>query len=462
MARFEHETTLAHPREDVFAWHERPGALTRLTSPSLGRVESEPTNGVRDGSTSTLRMSIPGTVGALGLRWRARHCGYQRPDRFEDVMESGPMHSWHHRHLFSDATDGGTVIRDVIDFQLPFPAIGPAARLGERVAIGMLSSAWAYRDRQLAFDLDFHAAHTETRTIAVTGASGLVGTQLVAFLGGGGHDVRVMTRGEASGDDIHWDPAGGELDAEVLRDVDVVIHLAGEPVAGRFTDEHKEKVLASRRDSTRLLATTLAKLADDGRPRALICASAAGYYGPDRGDEWLTEDMPPGEGFLAEVCRVWEAECEPARQAGVRVVNVRTGIVQSAGGGQLALQAPFFRVGAGGPLGKGDQWMPWIAIDDLVGLFAHAALSDELSGPVNGCAPGIVRNEEYAEVLGKVLRRPSAIRVPRVGPQVLFGKEGTDEFVVAGQRMSSEKARAWGYDFGYPDLEAALTHVLAR
>ncbi|WP_153504526.1 TIGR01777 family oxidoreductase [Cumulibacter manganitolerans] len=461
MARFEHETTLPHPREDVFEWHERPGALVRLNPPTLGRVKSAP-NGVRNGEQAVLRMSIPGTVGQAGITWKARHLGYDRPNKFEDVMESGPMHSWHHKHLFRDAPGGGTVIHDEITFELPFPAVGPAAGFGERVALRELSKAWGYRDRQLRFDLDFHAAHPTPRTIAVTGATGLVGTQLVAFLGGGGHDVRRVTRGSGSGDDIRWDPARGELDAEQLRDVDVVIHLAGEPVAGRFTEAHKKRVLSSRRDGTRLLAEALAALAGDGRQRALISSSASGYYGPNRGDEWLTEDMPAGDGFLAEVCREWEAACQPARDAGVRVVNVRTGIVQSAAGGQLAIQAPLFRLGAGGPLGGGAQWMPWIAIEDLLGIYGHAALTDGLEGPVNAAAPGIVRNEEYSRILARVLHRPSLLRVPRLGPRVLLGADAAEEFALAGQRMSSEKVRGWGYEFGYPDLEPALRHVLAR
>lgn len=462
MATFEHETTLPHPREEVFAWHERPGALVRLMAPTLGRVETEPTEGIRDGSASVLRMSIPGTVGMAGIRWKARHLGYEPPSRFEDVMESGPMHSWHHKHVFTESPDGGTVVRDEISFTLPFPAVGPAARMAEKVVIRALSKAWEYRDRQLRFDLGFHAAHRAPKTIAVTGAAGLVGTQLVAFLGGGGHDVRRITRSDAAGTDIPWDPASGELDPEALREVDVVIHLAGEPIAGRFTDAHKKRVIDSRRDSTRLIAQALADLADDGRPRALISASASGWYGPDRGDEWLTEDMPAGDGFLAEVCREWEAACDPARDAGVRVVNVRTGYVQSAAGGQLAIQAPLFRAGAGGRLGDGTQWMPWIAIDDLLGIYGHAALTDGLEGPVNACAPGIVRNADYAKTLGSVLRRPAVIPVPRVGPAVLLGADGADEFALAGQRMSSAKARGWGYEFGYPDLEDALRHVLAR
>lgn len=460
--RFEHEVTLPHPRDEVFAWHERPGAFVRLTPPSLGRVDTEPTDGIRDGSTAVLRMSVPGTVGAAGVRWTAKHTGYQPPEKFEDVMESGPMRSWHHTHRFLDAADGGTTIRDEIDLELPAVAVGPARAIGEKIAVRELSRVWAYRDRQLAFDLAFHAEHTETRTIAITGATGLIGTQLTAFLRGGGHDVRRITRRDPVGSDIQWDPDAGRLDPEALRDVDVVIHLAGENIGKRFTEEHKRKVLDSRVNGTRLVAQTLADLASDGRTRALISASASGYYGPDPGDEILTEGHPVGDGFVADVVRQWEDACQPARDADVRVVNVRTGIVQSPAGGQLQVQAPIFRLGGGGPLGNGRQWMPWIAIDDLLGIYAHVALRGDLAGPVNAIAPGIVRNKDYARTLGKVLHRPAVLPVPRFGPRVLFNKQGVDEFVMAGERMSSERIRDWGYRFAYPDLEDALRHVLAR
>ncbi|KHL15612.1 hypothetical protein CLV56_1035 [Mumia flava] len=463
MSTYTHVTRVGHRRDEVFAWHERPGAVTRLTPPTFGRVEQEPSDGLRDGSRAVLRINVPATSGLLRLRWVARHRGYRPPHSFEDEMESGPLGSWQHRHTLAVADpDGITEIIDEIDAAPPLGIGGLPGRLFDATLHRQLDRMFSYRARQLRADLDFHARRPAPRTIAVSGASGTVGRQLVALLGGGGHRVRrLVRRPPRTPDEIRWDPARGRVDAEKLRDVDVVIHLAGEPIGGRFTESHKRAVYFSRVRSTRLLATTLADLADDGRARALVSASAVGWYGPDRGDEILDEDDAPGTGFLADVCRSWEDACAPARDAGVRVVNVRTGLVQSAAGGPLALQAPIFATGLGGPLGDGSQWLGWITIDDLVRLYGHVALTDGLDGPVNACAPEPVRAEEYARVLGRVLHRPHALRVPAAAPALLLGREGAHELALAGQRTSAKRAQEWGVTFEHPDLASGLRHVLA-
>lgn len=461
MPTFTHVSDYPQDRETVFGWHERPGAFTRLSNPGEVRTERESADGIRVGSIQRFTLGVPGTAGRVGPTWVAEHTQMERPELFEDVMVEGPLKSWRHRHLFSDNGSGGTRIEDSVDYELPLgvPDVGG-------VLEGRLRAMFGYRERQLRDDLAFHQAHPQRQAIAVTGASGLVGRQLVALLGGGGHDVRVLTRGKAEHQgEIHWDPTGfGDeaLDPEVLRDVDVVIHLAGEPIGKRFTAHHKAKVFDSRVRSTDLLARTLAALADDGRERALVVASAAGYYGADRGDEVLTESSAPGDDFLAVVCQEWEAAADPAREAGVRVAHVRTGFVQSAGGGQLALQLPIYLAGLGGPLGSGRQWMPWITVDDLVGLYAHVALTPGLEGPVNASAPAPVRAKEYAATLGRVVHRPAVVPVPSIGPAVLLGREGARELALAGQRMDASLAEQWGYEFRHRDLETGLRHVLNR
>lgn len=459
MARYTHRTIVPFDRDTVFGWHERPGALVRLTPPGLAKVESEPSDGLRDGSRATVKALAPLTMGAAGLRMVAEHRGFRPPEAFEDVQAKGPLRSWHHRRQFSEIAEG-TAIEEQIDFEVPGPRVARAAP--EAVIKRGLRRGFDYRARQLVDDLRFHDEHqTGPRRIVVAGSTGLVGTQLVALLGGGGHEVVRLVRGTPEPGEIGWDVNAGEIDVDGIRAADVVIHLGGTPIAGRFTEKHKRDVLESRVRSTRLLAQTLADLATDGKQRTSICASATGYYGADRGDEVLTEDSAPGDDFLAEVCQQWEAACEPARQAGVRVVNVRTGIVQSGGGGQLALQQPLFELGLGGRLGDGQQWMPWITVDDLAGLYAHIALTDGLSGPVNASAPEPVRNADYTRALAGVLHRPALLPVPSIGPRLLLGDEGAREFALAGQRMSAQRALDWGYRFRHEDLRAGLTHVLA-
>jgi hypothetical protein len=313
----------------------------------------------------------------------------------------------------------------------------------------------------------------------MSGASGLIGTQLTALLTGGGHRVIPLVRPGSTtfgqrGASIAWDPAAGSLDPEDLRQADVVVNLSGENIGGRMTEAHRTAVLQSRLDTTGLLARTLAALADDGRSRTLVNGSGVGYYGSDAGagpdGEGLRESDPAGTDFLAEVCQQWERATAPAAEAGVRTVVVRTGLVQTPAGGILQQVLPLFLVGAGGPLGTGgpfggggrDPWQSWISIDDIVGLFAHAALSGSVSGPVNGVAPQPVRARELAQTLGRVLHRPSALPLPPWAPRMVLGEEGNRLLVEADQKARADRAVASGYRYRHPDLESALRHVLGR
>jgi uncharacterized protein (TIGR01777 family) len=244
----------------------------------------------------------------------------------------------------------------------------------------------------------------------------------------------------------------------LLDGVDAVVHLAGRSIAGRFDPAHKREVRDSRLGPTRRLAEVAARA---GAP-VFVSASAIGFYGADRGDEELTEASERGDGFLADLVAGWEAACDPARQAGARVVSVRTGIVQSPSGGTLRLLRPLFLAGLGGRLGDGHQWMSWIGIDDMVDAYLRALVDPSLSGPLNAVAPEPVRNSDYTRILASVLRRPAGLPVPPIGPSLLLGAEGAKELARASQRVVPAKLQASGHVFRYPVLEAALRHVLGR
>lgn len=462
MTTFRSQVTVPYPIDEVFAWHERPGALVRLCPPWNSSIAAPSSDGVEVGSEATLRLDVPGTMGAIGIHWDAEHVELDPGRSFTDVMASGPLRRWRHQHDFEPANDGrSTTISDSIEFSGPIPGLdaiqGPVIR-------SVLARNFAYRERQLVDDLAFHAAHVGPHhVIAVAGASGMIGTQLCALLTTGGHDVRRLVRRAVRADDeISWDPKSGTLDVEDLADVDVVIHLGGRTIGGRFTDANKREMYDSRIASTALLAGAVAELARSGKNVSFVCGSAIGIFGADRGDELLDEDSPSGDGFLAELCRDWEHATGVAAEAGARVVNVRTGIVQSPDGGALAKQLPLFRAGLGGRLGNGKQWVSWISIDDIAGVFAHAALESNVEGPLDAVAPEPVTGSDYASVLGSVLHRPAKLPVPSFGPMLLLGREGATELALASQRVSADRLAGSGYRFRHPTLDVALAHILGH
>ena len=297
--------------------------------------------------------------------------------------------------------------------------------------------------------------------IAVSGASGLVGNRLVALLENGGHEVlRLVRDREAarSPENIYWNPQATEIESEKLDGLDAVIHLAGANIADeRWTDEVKSRIRDSRTDGTALVSTTISKLPTP--PRTLVSASAIGYYG-NRGAVRLSEDSEPGQGFLSELCRDWEATSLPAVDAGVRVVNPRIGVVLSPDGGALARMLPIFRWGAGGPVGGGKQFMSWISLEDCVGALQHCAFTDSLSGPVNVTAPNPVTNEELSYTLARLLRRPAIFRVPEFAVRKMLGEMG-EALLLDSTRVLPSRLLGTRFRFFYPVLESALRAELS-
>lgn len=296
--------------------------------------------------------------------------------------------------------------------------------------------------------------------ILITGASGLIGSALVPSLVDAGHRVTRLSRSQPPPGEnaMRWDPMGGPLDPNALAGVEAVVHLAGETIAQRWTPAVKSRIRESRVKGTATLCEALAGMPTP--PKVLVSASAIGYYG-DRGDELLTEASAMGRGFLAEVCRDWEAATEPALRRGVRVVPLRFGIVLSPAGGALAKMLPPFRLGIGGMLGNGRQYLSWIALDDVVGGIQHALLTESLQGATNAVSPKPVTNQEFTKTLGTVLGRPTVFPMPAFAARLMFG-EMADELLLASTRVQPAKLEASGYRFRYPDLTAALRYLLDR
>lgn len=295
--------------------------------------------------------------------------------------------------------------------------------------------------------------------VLVTGSSGLIGSALVPFLARGKHEViRLLRQPPPAGSgDLQWDPAAGHLNPADLEGLGGVVNLAGESILGRWTAAKKARLRASRVDSTRLLVETLARLQQP--PKALVCASAIGYYG-DRGDEVLREESPPGSSFLAGLARDWEAAAQAAAPR-IRVVSLRIGVVLSRAGGALAQMLAPFKLGLGGRIGSGKQYLSWVSIDDLVGIIQHALTADSLRGPVNAVAPQAVTNLEFTKTLGRVLGRPTVFPMPAFAVRLAFG-EMADELLLASARVEPARLQASGYPFHTPQLEAALRHLLGK
>lgn len=446
----EHSSVVNHPCDEVFAWHGRPGAFLRLIPPWQPMTAVQEATSLADG---TAVLGLPG-----GLRWVAQHDAkaYDPPHRFADELSSSGPRSWparvighwRHVHEFTDCGDGTTLMHDRVDTPVPGAA---------------LRSTFVYRHRQLAEDLAAHRDAAEQATaplvVAVTGASGLVGSALCALLTTGGHRVIRLVRRPAHGpDEREWHPDNPAPD--LLAGTDAVVHLAGTSIAGRFTPEHKDAIRESRIGPTARLAEAAADTVDG--PTVFVSASAVGFYGYDRGDALLCEESARGDGFLADVVADWEAATAPAADVGLRVVQVRTGIVQAARGGTLKLLRPLFSAGLGGRLGSGRQWLSWVGIDDLIGIYYRALYDDRLSGPVNAVGPKPVRNSDYTAALARVLHRPAVLPVPSFGPRLLLGADGVRELAEANQRVLPTKLLGLDHRFRHATVEDALAHQLGH
>lgn len=456
IANFESKTQSAP--EELYAWHARQGAFERL-QPPWQKIEIDQSAPLDNGSQARLRLK----KGPFWFPWLAEHRDVVPGRGFTDEQVSGPFAHWVHRHEFEPSATGGGLLRDRIDYKLPGGALGDLVA-GRSVARD-LETTFAYRHATTGRDLARHDRFRDRQAlrVAITGASGLVGRNLQAFLRTGGHTVVPVERGgkssAADSGKLRWTPEEGLLDPETTAPFDAIVHLAGEGIAsGRWSKERKARIRDSRVKGTRNLVRTLGELRHP--PHTLVCASAVGFYG-SRGDQALDETTAAGEGFLAETCQAWEAAALEAERLGIRVVLLRFGIILTPAGGALAKMLPPFRFGGGGLLGSGRQFMSWITIDDAIGAIHQALLDESLIGPVNAVAPQPVTNREFTKTLGRVLKRPTIFPLPAPAARLLFG-EMADEMLLSSCRVVPTKLDEAGFAFDDPNLEAAFTRLLGK
>ena len=461
MYKYTHETVVDADIDSTFEWFEHEGSFRRLMPPWEVAEEVRADDSLEVGSQRVFRFPAPGAP-FLKMTWVAEHTAYRPPHHFADTMVKGPFWSWNHNHDLIES-GGKTTVKDEVTYQVPF---GPLGNLADSILRGWLvksriSKMFRARELRLQRDMKEHSkfSHEERKKILVAGSSGLIGTQLVAFLDTGGHDVwRLVRRPVKEGTkELFWKPDEGILNPSDIEGFDVIIHLGGAGIGDkRWSKKRKALIIDSRRDSTLLLSDTMSKL--DKKPEAFIVASAIGYYG-NRGDEELTEDSSPGSGFLTDTVIQWESYADSAKESGIRVVNTRNGIVLSAAGGALGRMLLPWKMGGGGPLAGGKQWMSWISLDDEIYAIHHLMMNRDCVGAYNLTAPNPCKQKVFSKTLGRVLRRPAFAPIPGISMKILFG-ELAGPLLIEGQRVLPSRLQSSGYEFLHKDLESALRDSL--
>ena len=473
------ESTMPAPRSMLAQWHFAEGALQRLLPPWQS-VDVESAEPLAEGSRTVLRLA----AGPVRARWVAVHEQVRPGHGFTDRAERSPFARWRHEHLFLDRADPSqSQLVDRIRYALPWPArIPPVSLIAGPLARAQLARMFAFRHARTSRDVRRHMEHRarcgdRPLTVAITGATGLVGTALCAFLQTGGHQVIRLVRGgraaarhaqaasagsvpvaPRAAREVVWNPEG-DWDASALSGIDAVVHLAGENIAaGRWSAARKEAILRSREQGTRNLVRALAAVSRP--PQVLVSASGVGYYGHSDARH-IDESGSPGTGFLADVAQRWERATDLPASCPMRVVRLRIGVVVSARGGVVGTLRTPFNLGAGGPVGSGRQGMSWISLDDLLGAILHVIGTPALSGPVNAVAPHPVTQREFAKALGRAMRRPAFAPLPAFVVKTIFGEMGR-ELLLSGQFAVPSALLAAGFRFDSPRIDEAMSFEFGR
>jgi uncharacterized protein len=442
------QSGLPVPVEEVFAWYLKKGAFERLLPPWVHIDLLFPPGGPNEEES---KVGLKLKCGPFWFRWILAHRNCIVNQEFSDVQLRGPFHDFLHRHQFLPTDSISCKLRDEITYSFP---------LFNKKIQRELSHVLSWQHAILRDDLrTIDGYQRNSLRILLSGSSGFIGYHLKIFLQLAGHEVirLVRRREDLAEDSIHWDPIHGSVKKEDFEGFDAVVHLAGAGIAeGRWTKNKKDQLFLSRCRDTWLLSQILCRLYRP--PKVLFCASATGYYG-DRGEEELTEGSPQGSGFLADLCGKWEKATEAIENRGTRVVHARFGIVLCAKGGMLKKMLRPMRLGLGGKMGSGSQWVSWIGLDDLLGATYHCLMREEISGSVNCVAPRPVTQAEFTHILAKKLGRPAICHLPSWLLKAVFG-EMAKETILSSQRVKPNRLLETGYLFRYPDLNTALDFVM--
>ena len=461
MATFSKRSSLPVSQQALYDWHASGSAFSRLAPPweqieveqwCGGEATTQLPKEEQYGDISTgAQVFLRTKVGPLWQKMHAVHIDHKKPSLFVDEMKKGPFAHWVHEHRFLEDSPSSSILEDVISYRLPLSPLSDW--IVGRWVHNKPEKMFEFRHRRTMQDLEQQMKYDQTKKkIAITGASGLVGSELCGFLQAMGHEVyKVSRHKEDSARNILSldNPASWE-------GLNAVVHLAGEPIAGRWTEAKKHKIQASRVQYTSRVASIISRLSNP--PEVLVSASAIGWYG-DRGDDILTEESTAGKGFLADVCRQWEEAVAPAKEKGIRCVHPRIGMVVTPKGGALEKMLLPFKLGMGGPIGRGTQWMSWISLDDLIHMLYFLIQTPQAHGAFNATAPHPVRNKEFGNILGKALHRPSFMPLPSWAVVVGLGEMG-EALLLEGAQVLPKKSQEMGFEFLHPTLAECLKAIL--